>query len=267
MARQIEDTVTIRLYTGDGQPLPLWNEAHTNDYTETGIDYSLLRYVDYMIENGSETMKALAQAAKDYCYAAKNHFTGSADPLSDAVSAVTADMLSDYVSKRSGSLPQGVSIDSATAMFKSDNSFRMYLKFADGTDADSITYQLDGVDTELMTTPDGARYLTFDKVSSSALGKEHVFTICDGTATYSVTASVLTYARGAHQQQFGQHEDAGKGAVSVQSCFRSPFRRMKGGLPMKKYEDLEIDVIVFNANDVITTSGEDEGEPVPGDQF
>ena len=193
LAQQIEDVVNIRIYDKNGNVMTLKNASGSRDYTETGVDYSILRYVDYMISNGSKTMKALAQAAKDYCYAAKKHFVGGVCPVSDAVAAVTSDDLSGYVSKRSGTMPAGVSIDSITALFGSDNSFRLYLNFS-GVDPDSLTFKLDGEETGLEDM-EGKFYLTFTGIVSTKLDEEHTFTISDGTDTYDLTVSVLTYAR------------------------------------------------------------------------
>jgi len=193
LAQQIEDVVNIKIFDKNGDAVKLMNSAGTREYTTTGIDYTILRYVDYMISYGSKTMKVLAQAAKDYCYSAKKHFVGGECPVSDAVNAVTLEDFNDYISKRSGTMPTGVSIDSISALFGSDNSFRLYLKFKD-VDPKSLTYKLDGEDTELIEES-GIYYLTFTGIVSTKLDEEHTLTIADGTSTYDLTVSVLTYAR------------------------------------------------------------------------
>ena len=197
LAKQIEDAVKIRLYDADGNPLLFKNKAGTNDYTETGLDMTILRYVDYMITNGSDSMKKLAQAAKDYCYAAKQRFDGGEYTFSGAVSAVTAEQLSGYASVTEGTLPAGVTIDSITAMFESDNSFRLYLKMDESVNADSLTFALDDAarTINLQQRSDGKRYLTFTGVTSTKLQKAHTFIISDGSNTYQATVSVLTYVR------------------------------------------------------------------------
>ncbi|MBQ8137636.1 MAG: InlB B-repeat-containing protein, partial [Clostridia bacterium] len=197
LAKQIEDAVNIRLYDADGNPLLFKNKAGTNDYTETGLDMTILRYVDYMITNGSDSMKKLAQAAKDYCYAAKLRFDGGEYTFSGAVSAVTAEQLSGYASVTEGTLPAGVTIDSITAMFESDNSFRLYLRMDESVNADSLTFALDDAarTISLQQRSDGKRYLTFTGVTSTKLQKAHTFIISDGSNTYQVTVSVLTYVR------------------------------------------------------------------------
>ena len=193
LAQQIEDVVNIKIFDKNGDVITLKNSTGSRDYTSTGIDYTILRYVDYMIANGSKTMKVLAQAAKDYCYSAKKHFVGGECPVSEAVDAVQLGDLDAYISKRSGTMPEGVSIDSISALFESDNSFRLYLKFS-GVDPKDLTFKLDGSDTSLKTSGNQS-YLTFTGIVSTKLDEEHTFTISDGNSTYELTVSVLTYAR------------------------------------------------------------------------
>ena len=197
LAKQIEDTVNIQLFDGSGTPLLFKNEAGTNDYTEKGVDMSILRYVDYMIENGSDTMKMLAQASKDYCYAAKQKFAGGDCTISSAVNEVTLEILNDYAPVLSGTLPDGVTVDSISAMFESDNAFRLYLNFDESVNPEDLTFALDSSENtvSLQQRQDGKQYLTFTGVTSTKLGENHTFIISDGSNTYQVTVSVLSYAR------------------------------------------------------------------------
>ena len=197
LAKQIEDEVTIRLYDAEGQPLPLKNEAGTNDYTETGVPMTVLRYVNAMIEKGSDSMKALAQAAKDYGYAAKQKFSGGSCTISSAVAGVSAGDLNAYAAEISGALPAGVEIEFITAMFESDNAFRLYLRFADTVNVEGLQFWLDDAShpLTLQTRSDGKQYLTFTGVTSTKLGEAHTFYISDESDTCSIRVSVLTYAR------------------------------------------------------------------------
>ena len=197
LAKQIEDEVTIRLYDAEGRPLPLKNEAGTNDYTETGVPMTVLRYVNAMIEKGSDSMKALAQAAKDYGYAAKQKFSGGSCTISNAVAGVSAGDLNAYAAQISGALPAGMEIEFITAMFESDNAFRLYLRFADTVSVEGLQFWLDDSShpLTLQTRSDGKQYLTFTGVTSTKLGEAHTFHISDESNTCSIRVSVLTYAR------------------------------------------------------------------------
>lgn len=196
-AMQIEDVVNIRLYDKNDNPISVWNTKHTNDYTDSGIDYTLLRYLNGRINDPTSEMIELSKAVKDYCYAAKNYFKGTECEISDAINTVTSSTLADYVSKKSGTLPAGVSTSIITTLFQSDTSFRLYLKF-DGVNPNDFSYKLDGEETSIYfddDEQDGGYYLTFTGVVSSKMDEEHTFTISDGVNTYSITLSVLTYCR------------------------------------------------------------------------
>ena len=193
--RQIDDDVTIWLMDKNDKVLPLKNKSGTNVYPD-GVIMTLGTYLNGMISEGSDSMSKLAWAARDYCYAAKKHFIGQGEcPISDAVNGVTADALKDYEYQSEGNLPAGVQVNSMTVMFLTDNSFRLYLKFNEDVDPYSLEYYLDDKKTELRKRQDGWYYLTFDKVTSTMLGKEHFFQIKDSEKTYTAGVSVLTYVR------------------------------------------------------------------------
>ena len=168
------------------------------DYTETGIEYSLMEYFTWLETKGSDANeKAVGAAAKDYCSAAQIYFDYNAVgvSVSSRVDAVTTDMLSGYAAGRSGTLPTGVTVRGITAMLESDNTIRIYLGFKD-VDSGSFTYAIDDNPVALQTRSDGTTYLALDEgVWSNRLQVAHAYSVSDGTNTYTISASVLTYAR------------------------------------------------------------------------
>ena len=199
VARQVRDTLNIKLLSGEGKEVPLYNSKGTVDYTESGYNYSMLIYTDYMRVNSSNAkMRALAQAAQDYCTAAQLYFDYKAEGLaiSSNVTSVTNAQMEQFAPIKEGTLPEGVTLKSITAMFESDNSLRLYLNYGDKVDPYSFKYMLDGSETTLRHNEKGY-YLEVANVSAKNLGVAHAFTISDGTSghTYTYTASVLTYAR------------------------------------------------------------------------
>ena len=87
-------------------------------------------------------------------------------------------------------------------MFESDNSLRLYFFFAEGYDPASYQYSIDGASVSLKgiaaSTEAGCAmsgYLEISNVASKNLGDLHELTITDGTNSYTVGCSVLTYAR------------------------------------------------------------------------
>ena len=197
-AKEASDTISAKVFDGRGNPLVIIGNTSGNDYSETGIQYSLMQYFAWLEEEGTDAEeKAVGAAAKDYCSAAQIYFKYNADnvSVSSAVSAVTADTLSGYIAGREGTLPDGVSIHGITAMLESDNTLRLYLGFKN-VEPGSFTYAIDGKAVELKQRPDGLYYLAMDVgVLSNRLQDAHTYSVSDGTNTYTITASVLTFAR------------------------------------------------------------------------
>ena len=139
--------------------------------------------------------RALGAAAKDYCAAVQIYFDYCADGL--AVSSAVNESINwdGYAAVQSGPLPAGVEIRGITAMLEADNTLRLYLDFT-GVDPSTLTYKIDGNGVDLKQRSGGAYYLALDTgVVSNKLQETHTYSISDGTNTYTVTASVLTYAR------------------------------------------------------------------------
>ena len=198
-AKEATDTITARLFDQWGNELSIQNIDGDTDYTETGVQYSLAEYLTWLenhAENGQE--RAVGAAAKDYCTAAQIYFDYNADGLSvsSAVNTVTAETMSEYASTRKGDLPEGVSIRGISAMLESNNTLRLYLGFND-VDPYSFIYSIDGSKVDLkQRSTDGAYYLALESgVDPNHLQDEHIYSVSDGSYTYSIKASVLTYAR------------------------------------------------------------------------
>ena len=60
----------------------------------------------------------------------------------------------------------------------------------------NFTFKIDGTETALRQRSDGMYYLTLDGgVFSNRLHDPHTYSVSDGTDNYTISASVLTYAR------------------------------------------------------------------------
>ena len=188
--------------------------AKKKNYTETGAKYTLMEYFDYLKNSGeTDTEKALGAAAKDYCTAAKIYFNYNAAGLevSDAVDEVTAETLSSYLAARKGKLPDGVSIRGISAMLESDNTLRLYLGFKDNAPSDGLVCKIGKEAVDLKQRSDGAYYLALDTgVYSNHLQDTNDYSISDGTNTYTITMSVLTYARSCAGKADKAERDLGK---------------------------------------------------------
>ena len=142
----------------------------------------------------SPEMKELARALEDYGTAAQAYFNNEAGELRDEVRAVQPDDLKSWTTRIEGEKPRGFAGASISVLFETDNSIRLYLSF----DADSekrLVYTIDGQETQPSSTEEGVLYLSVEGIAPDALDTEHRFTISDGEQSYSVTTSVLAYAR------------------------------------------------------------------------
>ena len=197
-AKEARDTITAKVFDGQGGAAVIRGNLRDNDW---------------LAANGeTDKEKALGTAAKDYCTAAQIYFNYHADDLavSTAVDTVTEKTLSSYAASRSGTLPSGVSIRGISAMLESDNTLRLYLGFKD-VEPSRFTYMIGGQSAELKTRSDGASYLALDAgVYSNHLQDTNLYSISDGTNTYTLTMSVLTYARSCAIKSKEEESNLGK---------------------------------------------------------
>ena len=215
VASEIRDNINVKLYDGENNQVTLQSPSGT-DYTETGFNYSLYTYCNNRINNStSESMRHLAYATIDYCTAAQIYFGYHADGLSVS-SSVTAVQLSDlenFAPRTEGTLPEGITGRSISAVFESDNSLRLYFTFADGVDPYSYSYTLDGAPASLRVKGSGASvryYLELSNVASGNLDDAHAFSVSKEDIVCTTICSVLSYARTSIQNGNEARQNLGK---------------------------------------------------------
>ena len=109
-------------------------------------------------------------------------------------------------------------------MLEADNTLRLYLKFDDDVDPEGFTYAIDGNEAILNQRSDGAYYLALETgVYSNRLQDTHTYSISDGTSTYTVTSSVLTYARACAYQNNTNLVNLGKALYLYNKAARAAF--------------------------------------------
>ena len=95
-------------------------------------------------------------------------------------------------------------------MLESDNTLRLYYGFT-GVDPDDLTFEIDEETADLGRRDDGMRYLALDAgVYANHLQDVHEYSVSDGTKTYTIEASVLTYARSCARKSDEKTSDLGK---------------------------------------------------------
>ena len=194
VAKEFNDEIVIKFLDKDGSAYTLVTGGGT-DYTETGFPYSVRKYADYLKDNSSKpTMRALAKALGEYGDAASIYF-GAAGTVSDDVKAVTLDDFNDYAVKMDGVTPAGITGKSMSVIFEADNSLRIYLDFASGYSPENYSFTVDGEPATMQENANHQFYLTVKNIAAKDLEAYHTFTISDGKDTFTIQASVLSYAR------------------------------------------------------------------------
>ena len=194
MAKEINDEIVIKILDNDGSAYPLMTE-NGSDYTDSGYAYSARQYADYLTDNSSDpTMRALAKALGGYGDAAAIYF-GGAGSVNEDVQAVTLNDFNGYEVKISGVMPAGVTGKSISVLFDSDNSLRIYFSFDAGYSPEDYTFTVDGNAATMQENSSHNYYLTVRNIAAKDLNEAHRFTVSDGEESYTVEASVLSYAR------------------------------------------------------------------------
>ena len=190
---EIDAPIQVRIALDEGSFVPIRSVSGTS--YPNGFFFSPMEYARQMKESASTPeMRALAQALEDYGIAAQNYFKKEHGALRGAVTAVRAEDLDAWTTRTAGQKPAGFNGASISVMFEADNSMRLYLHF-DGGNERRYLYEIDGQSAVLHRKDDGVFYLSVDNIAADALDTVHRFTVSDGGQTYSVTTSVLGYAR------------------------------------------------------------------------
>jgi len=192
--KNIADPVQVRILDENGQNV-LIRAADGTSYPN-GIFFSAMDYAREMKTKASTApMRALAQALEDYGLAARNYFDHAGESLRSEVLAVTAGELAPWAAVTQGVRPQGFREMAITALFDADNSLRVYLYFDNGADPGAYRYEIDGRAATVTRKSDGSCCLGVDNIAANDLDVPHRFTVSDGTNSFTITASVLSYAR------------------------------------------------------------------------
>lgn len=186
--------ITVKLFKGDEQVEVIDKDGETDDTT---FVKSLEDYVEDVnaSEKTSANMKALANALKWYGYAAENKFLSGTNDMSGmtAVPEPAEDELIDYGDK-SVLAGMGIADVFTTVQFQEANKLNVIFTPAEGSKLEDYTFTIDGKEVDALVVG-GDWYVQLSKIFAKNLSDDHVFTISDGTTTYSVTASVTRYAK------------------------------------------------------------------------
>ncbi len=128
----------------------------------------------------SAKLKKLCAALDNYCARAAEYFAGEAVTVTESMSAVSAETLSQYkfiVEGDSGN------IDSVSLMLESETSLCLYVQGSDIVTVDGQIYTPE-------TLADGKKVIVISDIAAKSLSEKHTIVVGDCT----ITASALSYA-------------------------------------------------------------------------
>ena len=195
-AKQMRDEVTIEFYTGNDTRIAFYNqqgEAIPGAYT-----YSVMDYV--AAANGSEVgedLKDLVNRCAEYGTTAQIQFKYKAEGLTapETAASVTINDLEYYAPVYRGELPEGITRNTSTLLLEADNTIRQYFYIGEGHEIGEYTFTQDG--KAVMAKYDSEKdryYLEETNIPAKRLDDVHTFTVTDGTTTYEIEFSALSYA-------------------------------------------------------------------------
>ncbi len=196
MIPEFADMITVKFHDADGRVLRIEN-SRGEDFTERVI-YSAKTYAERMMVNGrTETERTLAKALYDYGTAAQIYFQyGEWEGLTvdSSVSDVPLADIAPYASVKSGTMPEGLTGGGMRLYFESDNTLRVTFKLDGSHPASYYTFKLDGKTVKAKSSSATECYIDVKNIPGPELSKTHAVSISDGTNTYTLTLSALSYA-------------------------------------------------------------------------
>ncbi len=195
-ANEIRENITLKVYDGDGHVVSLKNKAGDKDFTENGFTYSLYTYATNMLSSSDPAMAALALATIDYCTAAQIYFGYEAEGLiSDVrVTNIKPETLEPYAPVSVGDKLSGVEKRTLAGSFEADNMVCVSYYFMENVDVKNYVFLLDGIEVTPIVENNAYRIMV-KGVDSDQLDESHEFTLRLGEQDWSVSASVMSYAR------------------------------------------------------------------------
>ena len=206
--RKIADQIQLRILDGAGNNVGISSRSGTS--YPNGFFFSPMEYAKQMKTSGSSAkMCALAQALEDYGVTALNYFNNASNPVRSEVKAVRTADLDPWSVTTEGTKPEGFTETKISAVCEADNSLRVYFAYEVGRDPERFSYKIDDQPAELQTRDKGC-YLEVKSIAANELDTPHRFTISDGTNSFTVVCSVLSYAKMAAGSKTEALADLGK---------------------------------------------------------
>lgn len=195
MLPEYSEPITVFVLDADDQPILLRGAQSGTDYPN-GVTYSASEYAGSMA--GSHTasleMRNLASAFLNYGGAARTYFSAPETATNSGDYETQLNNLEPYKLTITGTKPTGVTNVYINTFFEEDHTLRISFKLAEGKTKNDYTFQIDGENAKVYSLGDNKYAIEVNNIAAPNLADAHDFSISDGTATYTVKASALSYA-------------------------------------------------------------------------
>ncbi len=199
MPMEYADTMILRIYTGEGILVPLFDKEG-NDISENGYAFSPLDYINLAIAvSKNEKMVVLAKALHDYGLAAAIKFDHIQNITSrtfyNDLDAITLDTLEAYAPVYNDTSLESVTDDLAALICGTVIDLEKYFVFAEGTDVSGYKFYVNGEEVEAEKISDTQYMISASGFDLADFEDVVTFTVSDGQNSYEVEYSVLSYIR------------------------------------------------------------------------
>ena len=197
-AKQMNDDVTLRVYTGADEMAPLCRHSDGVDLTETGYVNSVQGYIRKALENNAADgkLKALALAMSDYGSLAQLQFgynTADRAEVKGDLNSVTADTVAAYKAVVETGTATGLEFKDGSLALESETAIRLNFELAEGSDINDFTFEV-GSTVETPTEEDGKYYIEIPDISAKDLDKTFTVKVTSSEGTVvTVKYSALSY--------------------------------------------------------------------------
>jgi hypothetical protein len=194
-AKQMNDKVTLKVFTGEDAVVPLYRHSNGEDVT-AGYEYSVQDYIQKTLETSSdEKLKALVQAMSDYGSLAQAQFNYNVSSRADVkgdLDSVTAESVAGYESVLTTGTATGVTFKGGTLVLESTTAIKLYFTLDEGEIGD-YTFKV-GSTTKKPTETTQGWMIEIPNISAKDLDKVYTVKVTSGAGTVlTLKYSALSY--------------------------------------------------------------------------
>ena len=192
-AKQIHDSIEVRVFDKDQRKMDLWNSAKDKSYEDAAFIYSVNDYLDDVCGYAemSDALKTLAESMRVYGSYAQEYFQYHAEGISLTVPEI-GDTLTRFQKKKEGLLPYGITYAGSSLLLDSQTTIRHYFKVSDAVKLDDVTFAI-GNTTLTPQKKGNDYYIEVKDIPASGLGTSYTLRVSDGSSTWNLYYSALSY--------------------------------------------------------------------------